>query len=637
MITELANQLKPSSTFLPCPPASDRNAWDSIPADYRKRLIKEGEKYLNFPFPSILMTDFMEFSRTGNRVHFEDKQFARRTILNALVLAECAEYEGRFLDDIINALFLICEEIAWQLPAHNNYIKDTPQFLLPDVTRPVVDLFAAETGAVVAVAEYVLRDALAAVSPTVSTVVNHNLTVRVFEPYLTEHFWWMGDGKTAVNNWTSWCTQNLLLAVFTREPGWMPDFASIRCRDAEEWQSLVFRKACKSLDYFLEEYGEDGCCDEGAQYFRHAGLTFFNCIEVLNGITDHGFEPVYREPKVRNMASYIFNVHIAGPYYVNFADCSPVAGRCNVREFLFGKRTGNPELMAFAAQDYRASEDPLALDEHNLFYRLQTVFAHEEMTAYGDDTPVPHPDIFYSSVGLFLARDDHYCLAVKAGDNGDSHNHNDTGSFTIYKDGKPLFIDVGVESYTKKTFSPQRYEIWAMQSRYHNLLTFGDIMQKDGEEYGARDVTHAFTAGTASISMDVAPAYPECKELHSYIRKAVFEKNKKLSIVDTVTWENEAGSPAADCSVLPVTLSLMTYEKPEFLLVPQTNAESGFHGDTYQMSIGALGTCRIAGCAGIRTEEIPITDQRLGLMWKHSIYRTLVTVADKQVGISIEE
>ncbi|MFR2781088.1 MAG: heparinase II/III family protein [Clostridium sp.] len=77
--------------------------------------------------------------------------------------------------------------------------------------------------------------------------------------------------------------------------------------------------------------------------------------------------------------------------------------------------------------------------------------------------------MFYPSTGLFIARDSRFCLAVKAGDNDDSHNHNDTGSFTIYKDGKPLFADIGVETYQAKTFSPQRYEIWTMQSAYHNL------------------------------------------------------------------------------------------------------------------------------------------------------------------------
>ena len=90
---------------------------------------------------------------------------------------------------------------------------------------------------------------------------------------------------------------------------------------------------------------------------------------------------------------------------------------------------------------------------------------------------VSHPDVYYKSVGLFVARDDTLCLAVKAGDNADSHNHNDTGSFTVYKNGLPLIIDVGVESYTQKTFSPRRYEIWTMQSAYHNLPTINDIMQ----------------------------------------------------------------------------------------------------------------------------------------------------------------
>lgn len=127
--------------------------------------------------------------------------------------------------------------------------------------------------------------------------------------------------------------------------------------------------------------------------------------------------------------------------------------------------------MSFAAEDYQSSEDPLTVEEHNLFYRLQTVFTHREMTSFAK-SPIVHRDFWYESVGLFIARDEHLYLAVKAGDNDDSHNHNDTGSFTIYKDGKPMFIDIGVETYTKKTFSKDRYDIWTMQSRYHNLPTF---------------------------------------------------------------------------------------------------------------------------------------------------------------------
>lgn len=137
----------------------------------------------------------MEFLRTGNRVHYETKLFARRTALNTLVLAECAENQGRFLDDIINLITAICEESAWQLPAHNAYERDVPQLLMPDVTRPVIDLFAAETGSVLAVAEYLLKERLDDVSPAICAMIADNLERRIFTPYLNEHFWWMGDGK----------------------------------------------------------------------------------------------------------------------------------------------------------------------------------------------------------------------------------------------------------------------------------------------------------------------------------------------------------------------------------------------------------------------------------------------------------
>lgn len=592
MIQELShNAIKPLSLFTPCPPASDRRFWDHLPADLKEKLIENGKACLNYSYPSLTAADFMDFYRTGNRSRYQDKQFLRRTALDCLVLAECAEHQGRFLDDIINGIYLICEENAWQLPAHNSYIRDTPQFILPDVTRPVIDLFAAETASVLAVAEYVLRDELAAVTPFLSKMVDKNLEERIFAPYLTEHFWWMGDGESHMNNWTVWCTQNVLLSAFTRK---LPE---------EQWNQ-IFEKACKSIDYFLAEYGWDGCCDEGAQYYRHAGLCLFNCLEVLNGISGNAFLPAYETEKIKNIASYILNVHVDGIYYVNFSDCSPVAGRCNAREFLFGKRTGQEELARFAASDYQNSEDPLTADEHNLFYRLQTILAHEEMMKYPKYPAVPHRDIWYESVGIFLARDDRLTLAVKAGDNDDSHNHNDTGSFTVYKNGRPFLIDVGVETYTKKTFSPDRYDIWTMQSCYHNLPTFYDSGRKltelAGEAYKAVQTDYCLGEKVCSISMDIAPAFGD-ERIRTYTRKAVLEKGKQITITDR--YEGELPSPV---------LSLMFYEEP-FI-----------EGNT--IIIRGLGEIEVHGASSIQKETIPITDERLKTAWSHDIYRLLAVM-----------
>lgn len=66
-------------------------------------------------------------------------------------------------------------------------------------------------------------------------------------------------------------------------------------------------------------------------------------------------------------------------------------------------------------------------------------------------------------------------MAAKGGHNDESHNHNKMGQFIVYYDGKSVFIDIGVGTYTEKTFSPKLYEIWTMQSAYYNLPTMDNI------------------------------------------------------------------------------------------------------------------------------------------------------------------
>lgn len=615
MFYEIATDYRlPFSPFAPYPTIMERNAWEAVDEEWKKEAVKLGEQYLHFSYPCLSAADFMDFSRTGNRVRYEDKFFAKRYALNALVLAECVENNGRFTDDIVNGIFSICEESAWQLPAHNSYLRDVPQFPLPDAVSPVLDLFACETGAILSTVHYLLADRLDEVSPFIGKRILHELQERIYTPYVNCHFWWMGNGKEPMNNWTIWCTQNVLLSVFLLNT----DSALKR---------TVFQKACKSADYFLAEYGDDGCCDEGAQYYRHAGLCLFNTLELLNTVTDGAFSGLYQNQKIRNIASYILNVHIDGEYYVNFADCSPIAGRSGVREFLFARRTANENMAAFAAADFLAGmPDTLLLPtENNLYYRLQNAFTIQEIKAYAASAPdsVKHPDIYYPSVGIFLARDDSLYLAVKAGDNADSHNHNDTGSFTVYKNGSPLLIDVGVESYTKKTFSPQRYEIWTMQSAYHNLPTINGYMQKDGEAYHASDITYRLSDSICKIEMDILAAYPEEAGLSSYKRAASLIKGEEIIIKDKFAFRHENHDTGSTGSVV---LSFMTYEKPVL--------QDGEDGQLL-FAIGKSGSLRILGGSLSGIEPVPITDARLQTAWKHEIYRILIAATEREIEIHI--
>lgn len=49
----------------------------------------------------------------------------------------------------------------------------------------------------------------------------------------------------------------------------------------------------------MKDYGADGCCNEGAQYYRHAGLTLWGCLEILSNVAPEAFRPLFRETKIK--------------------------------------------------------------------------------------------------------------------------------------------------------------------------------------------------------------------------------------------------------------------------------------------------------------------------------------------------
>ncbi len=188
--------------YMPFPTVSDRNFWNTLPAFISDELKKQGLAAQKQTYPSLSATDYMNFLRNGNRVNFENAYFKRRHLINQLVLAECLENKGNFLDKIIDGIWCICEESTWCLPAHNSYIRNTPQIILPDVEKPVLDLFACETGALLATIVYLLKDSLNSVSTLIVDRIIHELRKRIINPYLSTHFWWMGNGDEPMCNWT---------------------------------------------------------------------------------------------------------------------------------------------------------------------------------------------------------------------------------------------------------------------------------------------------------------------------------------------------------------------------------------------------------------------------------------------------
>lgn len=159
-----------------------------------------------------------------------------------------------------------------------------------------------------------------------------------------------------------------------------------------------------------------------------------------------------------------------------------------------------------------------------------------------------------------------------------------------------MLIDIGVETYSRKTFSPERYDIWTMQSAYHNVLTFGEEMQQAGEDFHAEEVKTFFNEDSSIIEMELAGCYP-AGTITSYQRKVELIKNSGIKLTDRFTPYTEK-----------TFLSLMTSEKPVW--------------NRNILRIGGIETLHFEGIAKAEIEEIKITDIKLKREWGENLYRT---------------
>ena len=579
-----------------------------VPDRLRERLLNEGRKYLSEPYAPIYAHDYMQFIRTGNRSEFEQKYFSRRHHLGAVVTAYLTEESEDFLNNIIDGIYCIGEESTWALPAHNSYVRDTPQLILPDTSRPLLDLFSCETAALLSVTYNLLKDRLDSISDLICKHIYELVNCRLIRPYLEEHFWWMGNGDEPMCNWTPWCTQNVMLSAFLLPFG-------------EDIRKKVIKQAAYSLDCFTKDYGEDGCCDEGAQYYRHAGLCLFHCMDIINSVTGNSLIELFSLPKIRNIASYIVNVHACGDYYINFSDCAAKAGRMGVREFLFGKACDLEAMKDTSSEDFDldcVNGDPFEDESQklNLYLRVLTCACSEEVLSYhknmaGKNATTPE-DIYYPSVGVMVARSPRFVMSAKSGDNADNHNHNDTGSFILYMDGRPLFVDIGVETYSQKTFSDRRYDIWTMQSGYHNLPTICGHDQMAGTQYRATNVNCDLSSSLKTISMNLENAYPieNISDPISYIRTMTLDVSREMFILTDSTGCND------------VILNFITYEE----LKPYDTPDSFILGNAL---------VSFKGASIISSENLPIADPRLKLSWDHDLHRIRLRMEEAEFTMTV--
>ena len=488
----------------------------NLTGDMQQEILRAGEKCLGLEIPMLPASLYRQFGRIGNRVEYENAYFRRRALLHSLVYAETLEQQGRFLDRIVDIIWLILEESTWVLPAHNSgelcaeYDEDIHN----------VDLFSAATAGVLSLSLYLLGERLNAGlhNQLLTRRMRYEIHRRVLLPINRYDMAWMC--RTA-NNWNPWIFSNALLCLAT-------------CEDSLPLREGMIGRILHMLDNFVDRYGESGGCDEGPSYWGMAGGCLFDCLELLYDLTG-GKLDLFGHPLVRNMGEYIMKMHICGNYFVTFADAPHKITSYDAMIARFGQRTGSEELERFGLARADALRHIQSMvnehsNSHTVSYRIlkDTVFLATAPTGGKIEHDLCH---YLDDIQVMAARqspnpDDGLFVAMKGGCNSESHNHNDVGNFVVYYNGEPWMVDAGVDTYSRTTFSPQRYTLWYMQSSYHNLPDINGTAQQEGGRYRASDVR--FTPQRRELSIELSTAYPESAGIDSFRRTLRLDDNRVM-------------------------------------------------------------------------------------------------------------
>ena len=503
--------------------------WENPKFDEKKmaKIVAKAEEYLDYEITTITLTQYRQYHLSGVLSHFGTPYQERGRIMFTLGMAEAYERQGRFTDKLCDVIWAILEESTWVLPQHAGHTPYGGGGHVPPVVGDKylhgIELGSAYRTASMAVVYSYCKDILDEVSPIIAERMVYEMKKRTLIPFLSANFSWSGVYDGRCNNWCPWNISNILLTTALIE-------------EKTHLRERIVAKAMDCVDNFVDGYQPDGGCNEGATYWKAAGGALFDCLEILYDMTG-GKLDLFSNELVRKMGEFEANMNIAGKNFVNFADGSPTFVPPANLLARYGKRCGSEVLESFG--NYMATYDDLDFAYAHPYRSIRSIYTPSV------EGEVPAPLAYVANYMPYLKvatfRDSEISnegmfLAIKGGHNRESHNHNDVGNFIVYKEGKPVIIDTGCGTYTRDTFGPNRYTIWTMQSKYHNLPMFSGEGEMQGQNYASRD--EVYDEENKSISMELCGAYPASYGIKSFNRTASLSDGV-VRIVDGIELENE--------------------------------------------------------------------------------------------------
>ncbi len=611
-MNELNCALLDKSEWIKYPEYTNRAEWDKLIGKHKEELIKKGEAALSYKWQVVTASDYLEFDKSGSRDIMQKPFGANVSNLEALIMAELAEGKGRFTSKMADGVWYMCEITSWVLSAHVNRAQ-SENTALPTFRHHIIDLTAGDLGSLLSWTYYFFHKEFDKIQPLISQRLYTNLDERIIKPYMNRSdFWWQAFNikpGSMVNNWNPWCNFNVLTCLLLIED------------DKSDLVEGVYR-TMQSVDEFINYTKEDGACEEGPSYWGHAAGKMFDYLDLLKKATGGKFV-IFDQSIIKNMGEYIAKSYVGDGWVVNFADASPKSsggGKLGAI-YRYGKAIESKELQQFAAHLNERSSKSNYHSGRDIYRTLENLRTEPELvsteTVISSENFVWYPQTEF----CYMRNQNGVYVAAKGGYNNESHNHNDMGTFSLYVDNKPMIIDIGVGTYTRQTFSSERYSIWTMQSNYHNLPMINGVAQSYGSKFRSKNIS--VSKNKSSFAVDLSGAYSKEAKVETWKRSYRLLAKSNLLIEDNFVLSEIKGENQ---------LNFMTWGQPVinsegYVVVEKDGKSIRLNYDPQQFEAAV--------------ETVELKDNKLSRVWGKEVYRLSLTARKMKIAdtykISIEK
>lgn len=613
----VAESFKVGSDWYPYPAYSDREAWDKLLTEEAKKgFIKRARKFLGYKWQHIPASTYLALNTTGDKQAMRKIEAKNREAFIALMMGELAEGEGRFMMDLADGLWFYGTSYHWH---HSNQTYGQ----LPRYEMEKVGLGSVRLGVTVPIAWHFFHEEMDKIDPQISIVVQEAVQRIIIDPamkgYGTEKFQWLGPTSSKRNNWNPWCNHGSLLAILLMEKN-------------QDKLNAAVRASVENVDEYLAAYAPDGACEEGVGYWGQSVSRFCEYLQLLYDASSGQFD-VFDNTYIKSMAEYPSRAHggvnSKGKLLkMNFGDGNATGGSSPMLYYKVGALFGHDELREFAISQTAnmakkkkfiypniKSDEGYRQLENVRHYRdfceeidklNQRISGGTQISVILDELRgnLPHQTWYPKTQQAVLRTGDNWFLGAKAGHNGEVHGHNDVGSFVLYIHNIPFFVDPGVGTYVKETFSKQRFNIWSMAAPWHNCPAPNSVQQKEGREHGASYCTLEKVKKEFVMRCEFADAYTEEAACISYTRSfRLTDSRTRSSLV--IEDEYELTERKAPDDVHFVTPGKVTFVSEGLLTVEN-------EGEVLKMTYPSTMTPEI--------EVMNIEDSRIGRHWDNVLY-----------------